>query len=224
MLKIYSFILLLILIPQGERENERDIMIRQQIEARGITHEPTIDAMRKVQRHMLVPDNQKQNAYSDSPLPIGYGQTISQPYIVAYMTEAMQPKKGQKVLEVGTGSGYQAAVLAEIVDEVYTIEIVEPLGKRARRDLENLGYKNIYVKIGDGYEGWEEHAPFDAIIVTAAVESIPPALIAQLKNGGRMIIPVGSQFMTQQLVLIEKSDDKIRSRNVMPVRFVPFTR
>lgn len=212
------------LIPQGERQNERDIMISQQIEARGITHQPTIDAMRKVQRHMLVPDNQKQNAYNDSPLPIGFGQTISQPYIVAYMTEAIQPEKGQKILEIGTGSGYQAAVLAEIVEEVYTIEIVEPLGMRAKRDLEDLGYKNIHFKIGDGYNGWEEHAPFDAIIVTAAAEYIPSPLIAQLKDGGKMIIPVGSQFITQQLVLIEKTDDKIRSRNVMPVRFVPFTR
>ncbi len=224
MLKICSLILLLTLIPQGERQTERDIMIRQQIESRGITHKPTIEALRKVQRHMLVPDNQKQNAYRDSPLPIGYGQTISQPYIVAYMTEAIQPKKGQKVLEIGTGSGYQAAVLAEIVDEVYTIEIVEPLGNRAKRDLEDLGYKNIHVKIGDGYNGWEEHAPFDAIIVTAAAEYIPPPLIAQLKDGGKMIIPVGSQFMTQQLVLVEKTDGKVRSRNVMPVRFVPFTR
>lgn len=224
MIKTCLLILLITLLPQGERQSERNVMINNHIKARGITHQPTIDAMRKVQRHKLVPPNQQANAYRDSPLPIGYGQTISQPYIVAYMTEAINPAPGQRVLEIGTGSGYQAAVLAEIVDQVYTIEIVPELGQRAIRDLDALGYDNIHVKIDDGYHGWEEHAPYDAIIVTAAAEYIPPPLIAQLKDGGKMIIPVGTPFMTQQLVLVEKVDRKVRSRNVMPVRFVPFTR
>jgi protein-L-isoaspartate(D-aspartate) O-methyltransferase len=181
-------------------------------------------AMRTVERHRLVPSDVRAQAYSDNPLPIGYGQTISQPYIVAYMTEVIRPAKGQKVLEVGTGSGYQAAVLAEIVDSVFTVEIVRPLGERARRDLAALNYSNIMIRIGDGYHGWAEHGPYDAIVVTAAAEYIPPPLIAQLKEGGRMVIPVGSPFMTQQLVLVEKRDGRTRSRNLMPVRFVPFTR
>lgn len=224
MIKISFLLIMLSLLITGERQSERNTMIRQQIIARGITHQPTIEAMQKVERHNLVPDNQKQMAYRDSPLPIGYGQTISQPYIVAFMTESIQPEKGQKVLEIGTGSGYQAAVLAEIVDEVYTVEIIRELGVRAKRDLKKMGYNNIHIKIGDGYYGWEEHAPYDAIIVTAAAEYIPPPLIAQLKDGGKMIIPVGSPFMTQQLVIAEKTDGQVRTRNVMPVRFVPFTR
>ncbi len=199
-------------------------MVRTQIEARGVTHAATLRAMRRVMRHRLVPPDVRAQAYSDSPLPIGYGQTISQPYIVAYMTEVVRPAKGQKVLEIGTGSGYQAAVLAEIVDEVYTVEIVRPLAQRARRDLNDLGYENIHFRTGDGYHGWEAHGPYDAIVVTAAAEYIPPPLLAQLKEGGRMVIPVGSQFMTQQLVLVEKRDGRTRSRNLMPVRFVPFTR
>lgn len=219
-----ALILLLALSSTDNRQEERNNMVNRQIIERGVTHQATIEAMKKVKRHELVPDNQKHFAYRDSPLPIGHGQTISQPYIVAYMTEIIQPKKGQKVLEIGTGSGYQAAVLAEIVDEVYTIEIVEPLGIRAKNDLERLNYDNIHIKIGDGYHGWEEHAPFDAIVVTAGAEYIPPPLIKQLKDGGRMIIPVGSEFRTQQLVLVEKIDGETRSRNLMPVRFVPFTR
>lgn len=199
-------------------------MVNNQIIARGIKHKATIEAMKKVERHKLVPSNMRIRAYDDSPLPIGFGQTISQPYIVAYMTEVIKPEKGQKVLEIGTGSGYQAAVLAEIVSDVYTVEIVSELAERAQKDLQGLGYKNIHVRSGDGYHGWPEHAPYDAIIVTAAADYIPPALIEQLKEGGRMIIPVGSQFMTQQLVLVEKHKGKVRSRNVMPVRFVPFTR
>jgi protein-L-isoaspartate(D-aspartate) O-methyltransferase len=205
-------------------QSNREKMVNNQIIARGITHKATIEAMKKVERHKLVPPNLRIRAYDDSPLPIGFGQTISQPYIVAYMTEIIKPEKGQKVLEIGTGSGYQAAVLAEIVSEVYTVEIVSELADRAQKDLRVLGYKNIHVKSGDGYEGWPEHAPYDAIVVTAAAEYVPPALIDQLKEGGRMIIPVGSQFMTQQLVLIEKHKGKVRSKNVMPVRFVPFTR
>ena len=202
----------------------RENMVNQQLIRRGISHGATLSAMRKVERHKLVPQNVRSRAYADSPLPIGYGQTISQPYIVAFMTETILPEKDHKVLEIGTGSGYQAAVLAEIVSEVYTIEIVEELGERAKKDLEELGYKNIHVRTGDGYYGWEEHAPFDAIVVTAAAEYIPPALVEQLKDGGRMIIPVGSNFMTQHLVLVEKNDGRVRTRNLMPVRFVPFTR
>ncbi len=199
-------------------------MLHDQIEGRGITHRETIRAMHLVARHRLVPKEQVDNAYQDGPLPIGYGQTISQPYIVAYMTQAIKPEKGQKILEIGTGSGYQAAVLAEIVDQVYSVEIIKPLGERAKRDLELLGYKNIQIKIGDGFFGWEQFAPFDAIIVTAAAEFVPPPLLAQLKDGGRMVIPVGSSFTTQQLVLIEKRGDHISSRNLLSVRFVPFIR
>lgn len=223
---MFSLILVLVLaLLQGEeRQSERESMLRDQIEGRGITHRETIRAMRVVQRHRLVPKEQVVNAYKDGPLPIGYGQTISQPYIVAYMTQAIKPEKGLKILEIGTGSGYQAAVLAEIVDQVYSIEIIKPLGERAKRDLELLGYKNIHIKIGDGYFGWEEFAPFDAIVVTAAAEFVPPPLLAQLKDGGRMVIPVGSSFITQQLVLVEKRGDRISSRNLLPVRFVPFTR
>lgn len=224
MIKTTFLFLLIMLASANGRETERHVMVRTQIQSRGISHEATLKAMKEVKRHLLVPADVEPFAYMDRPMPIGYGQTISQPYIVAYMTEIVQPAPGQKVLEIGTGSGYQAAVLAEIVEEVYTIEIVEELGRRARRDLRKLGYENIHVKIGDGYYGWEEQAPFDAIVVTAAAEYIPPPLIAQLKEGGRMIIPVGSPFMTQQLVLVEKKDGQVRSRNMMPVRFVPFTR
>jgi len=194
------------------------------MEARGIKDPATLAAMRKVPRHNFVASNQAGDAYADHPLPIGYGQTISQPYIVAYMTEIVNPKAGHTVLEIGTGSGYQAAVLAEIVKKVYTIEIIEQLGKQADARLKSLNYNNIEVKIADGYDGWKEHAPYDAIIVTAAAEYIPPPLKEQLKDGGRMIIPVGSPYMTQQLMLIEKNGNKYKTRSVMPVRFVPFKR
>ena len=202
----------------------REEMVKIQIQERGVRDSATLAALRKVPRHSFVPIDQMANAYEDRPLPIGYGQTISQPYIVAYMTEIIKPKPGQKVLEIGTGSGYQAAVLAEIVNKVYTIEIVEELGKQATTRLKNLNYKNIEVKTADGYHGWKEHAPFDAIMVTAAAEYIPTPLKEQLKDGGRMIIPVGSPYMTQQLMLIEKTGDKFRTTSKMPVRFVPFKR
>ena len=183
-----------------------------------------LQAMATVPRHELVPERQRDAAYENRPLPIGHGQTISQPYIVAIMTDLLETGANSRVLEVGTGSGYQAAVLAEIVEQVYTMEIVEPLGLRARRDLDRLGYDNIKVRIGDGYYGWEEHAPFDAIVVTAAASHIPPPLIKQLTPGGRMIIPVGSRFMVQQLVLVEKdSDGQVVTRQILPVRFVPLT-
>ena len=202
----------------------REEMVKTQIEKRGVKDSSTLAALRKVARHSFVPKEQVDYAYEDRPLPIGYGQTISQPYIVGYMTEIIKPKAGQKVLEIGTGSGYQAAVLAEIVSKVYTIEIVEELGKQASTRLKDLGYKNIEVKTADGYHGWKEHAPFDAIVVTAAAEFIPPALKEQLKDGGRMIIPVGSPYVTQQLMLIEKKGNKYTTSSKMPVRFVPFKR
>lgn len=181
-------------------------------------------AMAKVQRHEFVPDDEKRFAYLNRPLPIGYGQTISQPYIVAIMTDLLKVSETSKVLEVGTGSGYQAAILAELVDRVFSIEIITPLSKQAHARLKRLGYTNIQVKQGDGYYGWEEHAPFDAIIVTAAASHVPPPLIKQLKPGGRMMIPVGSRFMTQALLLVTKqADGKVTTRQILPVRFVPLT-
>jgi len=183
-----------------------------------------LEAMRRVPRHKMVPEEQRDNAYQDRPLPIGHGQTISQPYMVAYMTEVTEPEEEHVALEIGTGSGYQAAVLAEIVSEVYTIEIIPELGERAEKDLDELGYENVHVKIADGFHGWEEHAPFDIIIVTAAAEQIPPPLIDQLKDGGKMVIPVGSPYLVQTMMLVEKDGDDIKTRNLMPVRFVPFIR
>ncbi|MBW6477936.1 MAG: protein-L-isoaspartate(D-aspartate) O-methyltransferase [Bacteroidales bacterium] len=224
-----SFVLILLFliscpftsIAQGY-ERQRQEMVETQIRNRGIRDAATLRAMRRVPRHLYIPENQQRWAYDDRPLPIGYGQTISQPYIVGYMTEIIKPKKEFRVLEIGTGSGYQAAVLAEIVEHVFTIEIVESLGLRAKEILDQ-NYSNVSVKIADGYYGWEEYAPFDAIVVTAAAEYIPPPLIEQLKDGGRMIIPVGSPFRVQQLMLVEKKGDRISSRSLMPVRFVPFT-
>jgi protein-L-isoaspartate(D-aspartate) O-methyltransferase len=219
------FLMCLLLLPQAdERKEEREKMVRDQIEARGIKNPAILEAMRKVLRHRLVPGGLATQAYRDSPLPIGKGQTISQPFVVAYMTEMIKPSKGMKVLEIGTGSGYQAAVLAEIVDEVYTLEIVPELGQKATEDLKDLGYGNVQVRVADGYNGWEEHAPFDAIVVTAAADHIPPSLVDQLKEGGRMIIPIDSGDPAQQLVLVENIDGEIRQKNVLPVRFVPFTR
>lgn len=199
-------------------------MVELQIESRGIKNQATLDAMRKIPRHKFVPTDMIERAYDDSPLPIGYGQTISQPYIVAYMTAVINPEPGQKVLEIGTGSGYQAAVLAEIVDEVYTIEIITELYSSAKERLEELGYKNITCINADGYYGIKNAAPFDAIVVTAASEHIPPPLIEQLKDGGKMIIPVGSPFLNQTLILVEKNGEEITTTALLPVRFVPFTR
>lgn len=200
----------------------RKKMVKEQIISRGIRDPAVLKAMEKVPRHCFVSPGVTDYAYDDRPLSIGYDQTISQPYIVAYMTEIIHPKNTDKVLEIGTGSGYQAAILAEIVKQVYTIEIIEPLGLMARNTLNDLGYKNIEVKIGDGYNGWKEHSPFDGIIVTAAAESIPKPLIDQLNEGGRMIIPIGPQHSVQSLILIEKTDGKIKETEVLPVRFVPF--
>ena len=209
---------------ESKTKEARKKMVASQIKARGISDSFTLDAMRTVPRHKFVPEDLITSAYFDSPLPIGYGQTISQPYIVAFMTEIIQAKNNFKVLEIGTGSGYQAAILANIVDSVYTIEIVQALYVQAKKRLEELSYDNILVKNDDGYYGWEDKGPFDAIVVTAAAEFVPPPLIAQLKDGGKMIIPIGTPFSTQQLLLVEKKGDKIKTRNLMFVRFVPFTR
>ena len=181
-------------------------------------------ALGEVPRHEFVPDDQKRVAYENRPLPIGHGQTISQPYIVALMTDLADPAPGDTVLEVGTGSGYQAAIFAELVRSVYSIEIIEPLANRAKETLERLGYDNVVTRLGDGYYGWDEHGPFDAIVVTAAASHVPPPLINQLKPGGRMVIPVGGRFLTQQLLLIEKQENgDITTKQVAAVRFVPLT-
>ena len=186
--------------------------------------ERVLNAIGKVPRHEFVPSDQRPYAYENRPLSIGYGQTISQPYIVAIMTDLLKPKKTDRVLEVGTGSGYQAAILAELVDSVYTIEIIKELGEQAADNLKKSAYNTVHTRIGDGYYGWETEAPFDSIMVTAVASHIPPPLIKQLKPGGRMIIPVGGQFMMQYLVLVTKDvDEKITTRQILPVRFVPLT-
>jgi len=203
---------------------KREDLVLETIEKRGVTNKAVLKSMRTVKRHLFVPEKNVPNAYEDRPLPIGYGQTISQPFIVAYMTEVINPKPEFKVLEIGTGSGYQAAVLAEIVKEVYTIEIIPDLGNAAAARLKKLGYHNVDVKVTDGYFGWPEHGPYDAIVVTAAAEFVPPPLLEQLKEGGKIVIPIGSPFMNQMLMLIEKKGKKVTTKNLMPVVFVPFTR
>jgi len=195
-------------------------MVANQIIARGITDENVLKAMQKVERHLFVPSDYASRAYNDGPLPIGYGQTVSQPYIVAFMTEILELDSTDCVLEIGTGSGYQAAILAEICRSVYTIEVVSELGVQAKNLLSVLEYENLSVKIGDGYKGWPEFAPFDAIIVTCAPTHIPKPLEEQLKEGGRMIVPVGERYV-QELVLLEKKGGKLKKRNVLPVLFVP---
>ena len=202
-------------------EKKRREMVERQIMSRGVKDQLVLHAMRKVERHLFVPKELQKLAYNDEPLPIGHGQTISQPYIVAYMTEALCLKGDEKVLEIGTGSGYQAAILAEIVDEVFTIEIVEPLSNSADKLLRNLGIKNVHCLYGDGYNGWPEEAPFDAIIVTAAPPRMPEKLIQQLRVGGRMIIPVGTWF--QELILLTKTETGDTRKKLIPVRFVPMT-
>ena len=199
-------------------------MVRDQLEARGVADSATLEAVRRVPRHEFVPPARISEAYDDNPIPIGFGQTISQPFIVGRMTELLDLEPGDRVLEIGTGSGYQAAILGDIVDSVFTVEIIEDLARQARDRLKRLGYRNIQVLNADGYYGWPDHAPFDAIIVTAAAEHMPPPLIAQLKEGGRMVIPVGNPFFVQNLVLVEKRDGVIRSHSLIPVRFVPLTR
>ena len=215
--------------PAGSGEEawaeEREAMVAGQIEARGVSDARVLRAMREVPRHRFVPEIQQPHAYEDRPLPIGHGQTISQPYIVALMTELARPGAAERALEVGTGSGYQAAVLSKLVRELYTIEIVEPLGREAAARLKEMGLPNVRTRIGDGYGGWPEAAPFDVILVTAAPEKVPPALLDQLRAGGRMVIPIGPPGEVQSLRLIEKdSSGRTRTRDVIPVQFVPLTR
>ena len=229
-MRVVSFILIFFLAGSGAfSQNDpyiakREKMVKLQIENRGIKDPAVLKAMRKVERHLFVPYRSRLVAYADMPLEIGYNQTISQPYVVAYMTELLDLKSSDKVLEIGTGSGYQAAVLAEIADQVFTIEIVEGLYNMASGRLLDLGYSNITCKLGDGYNGWPEMGPFDAIIVTAAPEEIPNPLVKQLKEGGKMIIPVGPVYSTQHLILLEKKSGEIIESKTIPVRFVPFTR
>jgi len=207
---------------QDAYEKLRLNMVSKQIQARGIRDARVLEAMRRVPRHQFVPASEQYLAYEDHPLPIGYDQTISQPYIVAFMTEALRLHGHEKVLEIGTGSGYQAAVLAELVQQVFTIEIVTPLCDMAREKLSSLQYDNIFIRCGDGYRGWPEEAPFDAIIVTAAPASIPQTLLEQLATGGRMVLPLGGA--TQELVLLSKdAEGNVHQRDLLPVRFVPMT-
>ena len=201
--------------------DERELMVVTQLERRDITDPLVLEAMRKVPRHCYVPEELVGEAYDDNPLPIGHRQTISQPYIVAFMTQTAGIEQGERCLEIGTGSGYQAAILGEICGEVYSIEIVEPLGELAQERLDAYGYDNIHVRIGDGYRGWPDEAPFDAIVVTAAPDHIPQPLIDQLGEGGLLIIPVGSSY--QELILVERKDGEVTQRSVLPVRFVPMT-
>ena len=207
--------------PKGDFKTMRERMVETQIKARGVKDPRVLSAMLKVERHLFVPKEYQSSAYSDQPLPIGEGQTISQPYIVALMTELLDLKGEEKVLEIGTGSGYQAAILAELAKEVYTIEIIETLANSAKNILTNLGYQNIHVKAGDGYLGWPETAPFDAIIVTCAPDHIPKPLLEQLKEGGRLVVPVGAY--SQELKKIVKRSGKIETEDVIPVIFVPMT-
>lgn len=211
--------------PLSEKwfSEQRRRMVSDQIIARGVTDSLVIKAMLKVERHKFVPANYRHFAYADHPLPIGYDQTISQPYIVALMTELLQLKKSDRVLEIGTGSGYQAAILAEICQAVYSIEIIPQLARQAEKTLQELGYRNIKVKVGDGYKGWQEFAPFDGIIVTCAPTRVPEPLQQQLAEGGRMVIPVGEAY-TQELVVLTKKKGKISRTAVIPVRFVPMLR
>jgi protein-L-isoaspartate(D-aspartate) O-methyltransferase len=202
----------------------RNNMVKYQIADRGISNNQLLRAMRKVPRHLFVPAEYLNEAYADYPLSIGHGQTISQPYIVALMTDIVRPDKKKKALEIGTGSGYQAAILAELVDSVYTIEIVPELAIESAARLKGLGYRNISGKYGDGYNGWKEHAPFDCIIVTAAAGIIPQPLIDQLAENGRLVIPVGEPFSVQELILIVKKNGKIEKRRLTTVKFVPFKR
>jgi protein-L-isoaspartate(D-aspartate) O-methyltransferase len=216
-------------MPADPEEDEswsvaRARMVEEQLRGfgRDIRDGRVLEAMRRVPRHEFVPPEVREESYEDRPLPIGFGQTISQPYIVAFMTESLAPRPDDRVLEIGTGSGYQAAVLARLVRHVWTIEIVPELGERAAATLARLGIANVQVRLGDGYAGWPEHAPFDAIIVTCAPEDVPPPLVRQLADGGRMIIPVGGEGV-QSLVLLEKRGEALRRTDVLPVRFVPMT-
>ncbi|MDE0166953.1 MAG: protein-L-isoaspartate(D-aspartate) O-methyltransferase [Bryobacterales bacterium] len=208
--------------PADHFTSRREAMVRRQIESRDIRSDAVRRVMRKVPRHLFVPVNLREAAYFDQPLPIGRGQTISQPYIVAFMTDQLDLEPEHKILEIGTGSGYQAAVLAELLEQVFTIEIVEELGRRAERTLTELGYENVQVRIGNGYAGWPEKAPFDRILLTAAPEEIPDALVEQLVPGGRLVAPVGPVYGVQEIIVLDKDrDGRTRRRSVLPVRFVP---
>lgn len=199
-------------------------MVERQIAARGVRDPRVLEAMREVPRHLFVPEGLRSSAYEDRALPIADAQTISQPYIVAIMTDLIDPGAGCRALEIGTGSGYQAAILGHVCEQVYTVEIIEALGIEARERLTRLGYRNVEVRLGDGYYGWEQHAPFDAIVVTAVASHIPPPLLKQLKPGGRMILPIGTRFTAQELVLVTKGNDgRVTTRQILPVRFVPLT-
>jgi protein-L-isoaspartate(D-aspartate) O-methyltransferase len=209
--------------PVSDFAAQRQLMVQQQLVARDIKDERVLAAMGKVPREEFVPLEARTESYEDGPLPIGHGQTISQPYIVAFMTQQLRPQTSDRVLEVGTGSGYQAAILAELVKEIYSVEIVEPLAKGAEATLSRLGYTNIHLKSGDGYKGWPEKAPFDAIIVTCAPDKVPQPLVDQLKDGGRMVIPVGERF-AQELYLLEKKNGQLKESVTLPVRFVPMMR
>ncbi|NNJ88149.1 MAG: protein-L-isoaspartate(D-aspartate) O-methyltransferase [Eudoraea sp.] len=209
---------------QDNYQEKRKRMLEEHLRPRGITNKATLNAMGKIPREAFVPLSQKPFAYDDRPLPIGSGQTISQPYMVAYMTQALNLKQNDRVLEIGTGSGYQAAVLSQIIDTVFTIEIVPDLAQRAIHKMKDLNIQNVSVKIGDGYYGWKEKAPFDAIIVTAGAESMPLFLVEQLAENGRMVIPIGPHKGVRELVLLKKKKGKIRSKTLMQVRFVPFVR
>jgi len=211
----------------GDRDfsSARDRMVRTQVRARGIAHEGVLAAMGRVKRHLFVPEEYREYAYGDHPLPIGHDQTISQPYIVALMTSLIDPDKDDRILEIGTGSGYQTAVLASIAGRVYSVEIVPQLVKRAARLLEKLGIQNVEIRHGDGYQGWEAHAPYDGILVTCAPGFLPPRLVQQLKIGGKMCIPVGPSFRIQQLLVITKTGpDQYQTRTVAQVRFVPMVK
>ena len=211
--------------PQDAFRQARLAMVADQVAARGVMDPRVLDAMRAVPRHEFVPLTLRDDAYVDSPLPIGHGQTISQPYIVALMTELARPSPADRVLEVGTGSGYQAAVISRLVSRVFTVELVDPLAQSASAVLRRLGYSNVTVRSGDGYLGWPDEAPFDIILVTAAPEQVPAALVAQLKPGGRLIVPVGRAWDVQDLQLIEKdAGGKVKTRSVIPVRFVPMVK
>jgi len=201
----------------------RHEMVEEQLKKRDIDDERVLDAMKEVERHKFVPENMENYAYTDDPLPIGYGQTISQPYMVALMTQEAQIEKSDKVLEIGTGSGYQAAILSELVDEVYTIEIIKELADLASQRFKDLGYDNIEAKNADGYYGWQEAGPFDAILVTAAANHVPPPLIEQLKEGGRLVIPLGNVFRFQTLNLVTKKDGEVKTKYITSVRFVEMT-
>lgn len=203
----------------NEQREARERMVREQIAARGVRDPRVLEALRKVPRHLFVPAEMQPWAHSDGPLPIGRGQTISQPYIVAFMSEALELKPQDRVLEIGTGSGYQAAVLVHLAREVYSIEIVEPLAREAAERLRRLGYTSVKLRVGDGYRGWPEAAPFDAIIVTAAPDHVPPALIEQLREGGRLVLPLGRY--EQDLVRLRRTPQGLRKEILLPVRFVP---